>query len=334
MRSRFTIMALIALLCVSTSIQTVAAGPDDGNQIVSVYEKMKDAAEARRDELLYLLEEDISPQVMDSLRAALDSIRLAEETSQSDPGASLSHYMDALRLFRETWSLYLEENNDGASSSFSITEDEPEPMIVPQDLEKEIKETKEKLLVKFQDKIVKQYTEIVDDVEEIIDFVPEEDNKKIQTAVNKVQKKLDDLSKKISKGELDDVLDSLEDEPVPFDEDFEDLSDKEAKETLKSIARMGHEEYKTEVKMDKKAEQGEDASEEEEELEKINEKIDKIKKDFKEKVMKFNNRRTTKPKDKVKKIKEPEEFTPFQEDEEEEKEEAEDEKEEDKDKDN
>jgi len=316
MKSRFTILTLIALLCVSTSIQTVAAGPDDGNQVISVYETIKDAAEARRDELLYLLEEDISLQVMDGLRSALDSMKLAEETSQSDPGASLGHYMDALRLFRETWTLYLEENKEGASSSFSPLE-EPEIIEIPQDLEKEIKETKEKLLVKFQEKIVKQYTKIVDDVEEIKDFVPGEDNKKIQSAVNKVQKKIEDLSKKISKGDLDEVIDTLEDEPEPFDEDFDDLSDKEAKETLKTIARIGHEEYKTEEKLNKKVHTGEDASDEEEELQKLGEKIDDIKNKFKEKVARFNNRRKTRPivPDRVEKTEEPEVFPNFTEDE-------------------
>ena len=101
------------------------------------------------------------------------------------------------------------------------------------------------------------------------------------------------MSKKITEGDLDYVIDTLEDEPTPFDKDFDDLSDKDAKETLKTIVKMGHEEYKTEVKKETKEDKGEDTSEEEEELEKINEKIEDIKKKFKEKIVKLNNQRKT-----------------------------------------
>ena len=103
MRTKFTIITLMALLITSASIQMTYAEANDGNQVPVVYVQIKEAAEARQDELLYLLEQDLSPDVMTSLQTALQLMQQAEKVSEQDPQASMQYYMDALKSFRETW---------------------------------------------------------------------------------------------------------------------------------------------------------------------------------------------------------------------------------------
>ena len=251
MKARYTILTLIALLCVAMSIQTVAAEQSDGNQAPSVYNYIKKAAEDRQDELLYLLEEDISPQVMDSLLAALNSVQLAEETGQSDPEASLGYYMDALRLFRETWELYLEENKEGASTSFSPEDDTPEDPEVPEDLDEKIKETQVKRLEKFNEDLINEYMKIVDKVNDLTDYVDDDDTEEISTAVNTAKQKFNEVAKKIRKGEIDDVIDELDEEDIPFGDDFDKLLELEESITEKNQRKSIQEEKKTNTRKTK-----------------------------------------------------------------------------------
>ena len=282
MRARFTILTLIALLCVSTSIQTAVAGPEDGSPANMVYETIKEAAEARRDELLYLLDEDLLPTIMDSLQEALNSMQLAEDAYPSDIDASLQHYMDALRLFRTTWSLYLEINEEAADNTFYPVNEEDVPE-VPNDLDQDIQDSKEKLLVKFQEKIIKEYTKIVDDVEELTEYISDADNEEIQTAVNSAAEKLNEIKKNIRNGEIDTVIEVFDEDSIPFHEDFDKLDDEETAETLKKIAEMGHEEHKAELKKETKEKKGHDTEDENDIIESINEEINEIKNKFKEK---------------------------------------------------
>lgn len=255
-------MTLIAVLCVAMSIQTVAAEPD-GNQ-ASVYDYIKKASEDRQDELLYLLEEDISPPVMDSLRAALDSMQLAEETSQSDQEASLGYYMDALRLFRETWALYLEENREGASTSFSPEDDLPGDPGVPEDLDEKIKENQVKRLDNFNENLIKEYMKIVDKVNALTDFVSWNETDEISTAVNVAKQKFNELAKKIRRGEIEEVIDELDEEDIPFGDDFDKLLELEESISEKNLRKSTQEEEKVNSKETKIRDTTEEAPEEDE----------------------------------------------------------------------
>jgi len=82
MRNRLIAMALLLLIAVSPCAQmayadTTATGAahqgdiDDTHVNEKVYQEIKSAAEARRDELLYLLEVELPSYIMEKLEEAL-----------------------------------------------------------------------------------------------------------------------------------------------------------------------------------------------------------------------------------------------------------------------
>ena len=115
MRRKLTILAIFALM-ISSSISLTYATPEDGNT-PSVYDTIREAAESRRDELLYLLDEDISNDVMNNLQTALQQMQEADESQ--DPQASLQLYMSALQNFRKTWSSYLKEDEEASQNTLA-----------------------------------------------------------------------------------------------------------------------------------------------------------------------------------------------------------------------
>lgn len=295
MKARFAILTFIALLCVAMSIQTVAAEPSDGNQASSVYNYIKKAAEDRQDELLYLLEEDILQQVVDSLLAALNSMQLAEETSKSDPEASLGYYMDALRLFRETWELYLEENKEGASTSFSPVDDTPDDPEAPEDWDEKIKENQVKRLEKFNENLLNEYMKIIDKVYALADYTSDDDIEEISIAINVAKQKFNEVVKKIRKGEIEDVIDELDEEDIPFGDDFDKLLELEESIAEKNLRKSMQKEEKVNKNQepvtedepdDKQAEMKEDKLQKE--VEKLEDKIDKLEEKLSKKKNKNN----------------------------------------------
>ena len=124
-------MALILTAAVS---QTTFAAASDGNQFSSVYLQLKGSAEARQEELLYLLDEELSPEVMTSLQTAIQLMQQAENVAADDPQASMQYYLDALKGFRETWAQYLDTNEDVSANTLKqTTENDSPPEIIMDD---------------------------------------------------------------------------------------------------------------------------------------------------------------------------------------------------------
>lgn len=127
MRAKLIAMVLLLLLVAAPFAQiahagTAVTGTDQGdedgqNSNVSdkVYEEIKAAAEARRDELLYLLELELPPDTMDKLEEALYAMDEAEETE--DSREATGQYLYALKQFRNTWEKYLSHKPEAACRS-------------------------------------------------------------------------------------------------------------------------------------------------------------------------------------------------------------------------
>ena len=253
MRNRFTLIALVALLCFSTSIQMTCAEPE-GKQVPTVYFMIKDAAEARESELLYLLDEDLSPIVFDYLLEGLDEMKLAENAE--DPQVALEHYMNALKCFRETMSNYLVENEDTSTNILEPVIDPIGPP-EPEDLDEEIKENTVRLISQFQEKIEEKFAVYYDEVEEIIEFLPE-DAEEFKEKIERVQDKIEKVKERSSKGELKEAVKLLDEDLDSVDEDLDYLDEKTKSKTNRKIEKMEEKERREKEEKERKAKKDKD----------------------------------------------------------------------------
>lgn len=280
MKTRLTILTLFALLLFATSTHMTYAEIEDGNDLPGVYDTIRDAAESRRDELLYLLDEDISSEVMENLQTALQQMQQAESTQ--DPQASLSYYMKALQSFRKTWSSYLDANEETSLNTLEqVPEaDIPEPE-TGEDLDAEIKENKARLLDRFQERIEEEYSSLYGEIEEMMELLPEEDSEKVLKTFEKAQEKLNRIKEKLENGDVDDAINTLDDDLGTFEDDLEYLNDKNASKTLRKIEKMDHEAHKIKIEKETKEKKGEDTSEEDEQIKDLKEDIKEAKEEYK-----------------------------------------------------
>ena len=184
MRTKPLAMILLLLLVAApfSQIAYAVTGADPGDEYgnhddinYKIYEEIKAAAEARRDELLYLLGLELPSDLMDKLEEALHVMELAEETDDSREAAE--QYLYALKQFRNTWQKYLSYSPEGAEESFEEIDESdkpsPEETEPPEDLEEEINVAKKKRLVKIQEKIQEKIATIIEHVEELKDYLSE-----------------------------------------------------------------------------------------------------------------------------------------------------------------
>jgi len=151
MRNRLIAMALLLLIAVSPCAQMAYAGTtalgaarqgdiDDNHVNEKVYQEIKSAAEARRDELLYLLELELPTDIMEKLEEALYTMEAAEETE--DLRNATEQYLHALKQLRNTWQEYLNDKPEAVKENFEEKDvnDKPKPeeTAPPENLEEEI----------------------------------------------------------------------------------------------------------------------------------------------------------------------------------------------------
>ena len=119
--------------------------------------------------------------------------------------------MNALLKFRETWSSYLDENEDDSLNTLKqVKGDEPLPT-GSEDLENQIKENKEGRLGQFQDKIEEKYSS----------FYDEDTEEKDLSKFEKAQEKLGEIKEKIMNGDIDKAIQILDKDLPSFEEDFD-----------------------------------------------------------------------------------------------------------------
>jgi len=295
MRTKLIAMILLLLLVGAPYTQIAYAGTaadhgdEDGNSYDindKIYDKIKAAAEARRDELLYLLGLELPPDIIENLEEALYAMDEAEE--MVDTREATEQYLYALKLFRNTWQNYFIYNPEAAEESFEEIDESdkpsPEETEPPEGLEEEINVAKEKRLVKIQEQVQKKIAMIGEHVDELKDYLSEKDSKALKKALENEEKKLENIMDKVSKGDYDDAINELIVTNFEIEDDVDEMDDKEAAKTLKMVERLQSQAQKTEEKRQRKAEEGEDTSEEDEAIESVNEELDKVKKEFKDKV--------------------------------------------------
>lgn len=280
MRTRYAYMALIALLSLSVSIQLAYAEDDTGNPVPSVYSQIKEAAEARQNELLYLLDQDLSPEVMGTLQAALYQMSLAEAVE--DPQSAMAHYLDALKLFRETLSRYLKENKESSTNTLEpVIKTGAPPSPDEDELDEQIKENKERLLTKFQKRIEEKYLAYYEEITEIMEYLPEDDSKKVENTFQNALGKLKKIQEKAEDGGLDEAITMLNLDLGMFEDDLDYLEDKNASKAIKKIVKTEDKEAKVKIEKEQKEKKGMDTSEEEESIKDLKEEIKEAKDEYK-----------------------------------------------------
>ena len=250
MKTRFATITLLALIIVAASSQLTFAAAGDGTQI---YVHLRTAAESRQEELLYLLEEDLSPNVMDSLQQAMQLMQQAETASTEGLQMASQYYMDALRCFRETWELYLAQDEDVSANTLEEIEPDTAPeIVITEELENEIKIHKVRQLEKFQEKIEEKYADFTDDVEEMTTYLPEDDSEEAQKTYTKAQEKLEKIRSKIEKGDVDDALSSLNEDLGSLEDDLVFLKDKNETKTQRKTEVMNEKARQEKLEKEKK----------------------------------------------------------------------------------
>jgi len=314
MRTKLIAMVLLMLLVAAPFAQVAYAetgvnnNDEDGqnnNVGNKVYEVIKAAAEARRDEILYLLELELPPDIMDKLQEALYAMDEAEK--MEDTKEATERYLYALKLFRITWQKYLNYSPEASEENFEeIDENDkpsPEETEPPGNLEGEIKVAKEKRLVKIQEKYQEKIATISQYINELKDYLSEDDSKIVEKAIENEEKKLENIMEKIRKGDYDDAIDELIVTEFEIEDDVDEMGDKEAAKVLKTIERLRYQIQKTLEQKQKKAEMGEDTSEEDDTIEKLNKELDKLKQEFKDEAENSKKPDKKEKKDKEEKVK-------------------------------
>ena len=317
MRTKLIAMVLLLLLVAAPFAHiayagTADTGTDHGNKDGQnsniddkVYDAIKAAAEARRDELLYLLELKLPPDIMNKLQEALYAMDEAEE--MEDTKEASERYLFALKLFRITWQKYLSYSPEAAEESFEEVDDHDKPSTwetePPGNLEGEINVAKKKRLVKIQEKYQEKIATVSEHINELKDCLSEEDSKVVLKAIENDEKKLEKIMEKIRKGDYDDAINELIITEFEMEDDFDEMGDKEAAKMLKTLERLQHQIQKTLEQKQKKSEKGEDTSEEDDTIEKLNKDLDKLKQEFKDEAENSKKPDKKEKKDKEEKVK-------------------------------
>ncbi|MCW4049766.1 MAG: hypothetical protein NWE89_08525 [Candidatus Bathyarchaeota archaeon] len=291
---KMKVIPLMVLLLSSLFVNLVYADIDGdditndlgNNRKISqkVYDAIKAAAEARRDELLYLLEKDLSPEILNSLQQALTAMKKAEETEGADLKASAQYYLDALKLFRSTWQQYLDYNPDAVYGAPDDTEDSDKPKgDDPEDLDDEIKKGKHQLIVQYQDGLLERITSMYQHVEDIVDSITDDDARKLETILGNSDKKIRQVLGKINDGEYSDAIDDLSSLTLQLNAGFDYLGDNDVSKLLKNVDHLEAKVQKTLKEKEEKEKKGQDTSDEDDELDQLNGDIKDNKINFKEK---------------------------------------------------
>jgi hypothetical protein len=227
-KTRLVVLILV-LLVTTNSIPSVRGVPDDQyspNSQNSVLVNLREAAEARRDELLYLFEEELPVEILRQLQNAIDHMGDASDLEISDPSAASKAYLETLRMFRVAWAMYSDYKPEAGEESLEeiIETFTPEPK--PQDIEVKIKKTKEKRIEKFQEKILKKIEE----------EAPEESGS--SSIFDAVKAGFQNLNKMIRQGTLTSAVDLLKITMTQYEAGVNEIESKQASKLDKTVTRL------------------------------------------------------------------------------------------------
>lgn len=253
----------LVILVTSHSLPRVFGASDSPysqNDQHSVISNLREAAESRRDELLYLFEEEVPSEILSQLQGAIEKMNTASSLENEDQYMAAQAYLEALKLFRESWESYSDYKPEaGEESLVTVVEDltqEPEP----QDIEEAIKDNKEKRIIKFQEKILKNIEE-------------DEDSDAVSSVFETVKSGLENLKQMIKEGSLTSAVEVLKISASQYKTGVDEITSKQSSKLDKSLT---HIESKLEKEVEK-TNNGNNFTPEEDEKEKTNNGNDKEK---------------------------------------------------------
>ena len=263
-------IAIIMILGLLSQSLVVSYGAINDSPIyeneMDVFIKLKSSAEARRDEFLYLFEEDLPFEIMENLQYALQTLHEAEELFDSDPRESSRLYLGVLKGFRITWEMYVDYNPEAPEQSFSEPPAETPPVVNNDDQTEEIIKTKGNLLNRFIVKVSTKLNLIQEDVEEREDEMSDDGSITLTNVIKEMHETIVHIGELIETGSMEVAIVALGEASLEVEKVIPELIDEEIEE---AAAAEAHKAEKAAKKAQKKAER--EAKKAEKEADKVEE---------------------------------------------------------------
>jgi len=225
-----TIGIMMILVLLSQSL-VVSYGAIDDRPVpdneITVILKLKSSTEARRDEFLYLLEEELPHEIMLNLQITLQTMQEAEQLFNIDPRGAASSYLQALKGFRITWEMYVDYKPEAPVQSFSEPPVEDPPEVDREDQTEEITETKAVLLERFTEKVSIKIVSFQEDVDDVSDEITEETSFTLSNVLIEMHDKLVIIGDMIKTGSMESAIVALGEASLEVENDIPDFIDQE-----------------------------------------------------------------------------------------------------------
>ena len=213
---------------------------DKGNNKVTetVFNSIKLAAEDRRDETFSKMSEDLPPSVLSNIREALNIMEEAESSEATEMGAATQLYMQAMKLFRDSWK-YMDDGD--AFVPTGKTSGSDKPVLVEEQNESLIEEiliAKQQLLLNFQRNFRNRINTMYSHIQGLSGAINPEDSAKAENALVSAEEKLLKIQKKMIYGDLEDILLELDAASKGLEDEFKSLEDKEAANLIVTVDKL------------------------------------------------------------------------------------------------
>jgi hypothetical protein len=208
---------------------------NDGKVTEAVFNSIKAAAEARRDEVFSKMSEDLPPSVLSDINEALNLMEEAEGSEATDMGGATQLYMQAMKLFRDSWR-YIDDDamptgNTGGGEPLLVDEQD-------ENLNEEILIAKQQLLLRFQVNFQSRIDTMHSHIQDLSGVMDPEDSNKAENALVSAEEKLLEVQKNMTDGNLEDALIKLDDTSKGLEDGFKSLKDKEAADLIVTVDKL------------------------------------------------------------------------------------------------
>jgi len=211
---------------------------DKGSSEVTetVFNSIKLAAEARRDEVLSKINEDLPLSVLSDICEALTLMEKAEG-SEATTSEATQLYMQAMKLFRDSWN-YIDDDAHMPTGEASGND---EPVLVDkqnENLNEEILIAKQQLLLRFKENFQSRIVTMYGHIKDLGEAMDPEDSAKAENALVSAEEKLLEVQKNVTDGNLEDALIRLDDTSKGLEDEFKSLKDKEAADLIVTVDKL------------------------------------------------------------------------------------------------
>ncbi len=213
-----------------------SADKENSEVTETVFNSIKLAAEARRDEVFSKISEDLPPSVLSDIGEALTLMEEAEG-SEATMGEATQLYMQAMKLFRDSWN-YID---DDAHMPTGETSGSDEPVLVDkqnENLNEEILIAKQQLLLRFKTNFQNRIETMYSHIQDLSGAMDPEDSAKAEKALVSAEEKLLKVQDNMTDGDLEDALIKLDDTSKGLEDEFKSLKDKEAADLIVTVDKL------------------------------------------------------------------------------------------------